>query len=80
VTWYNFFVYTTKKTWACDSLMSAGRKLFQHFIFVTEIRLGTFLNIEHQSVCSSFFIKKKRSKKINDEGCTSPSSGSYDGH
>jgi len=34
--------------------------------------------LKQLSFLSSFFLDKKRSKKIKDEGCTSPSSRSYD--
>jgi hypothetical protein len=45
-----------------------------------KILLVIFLNLQQQTVGFSFFLDKKRNKKIKDEGCTSPSSGSYDGH
>ena len=45
-----------------------------------KILLVIFLTLQHHTVGFSFFLDKKRNKKIKDEGCTFPSSGSYDGH
>ncbi len=39
---------------------------------------GKYFLLQQQAVGSSFCLDAKRSKKIKDEGCTSPSSGSYD--